>query len=200
VSLTLAPLATHHRLDGFDCGKPTLNAWLLRHAAQAQGSGSARTFVALDGPLESQLDNQLDNQPDSPRVAGYFSLTVGQIDAADASDRVRKGMGGYPIPVVILARLAVSVPDQGRGIGAGLLREAIARTLQLAEIAGVRAMLTHPLDDEAARFYRRFGFEASPIREQQLLLLLKDARRAAARALGVRALGVREPGAPGDDH
>lgn len=188
MSLTLAPLATHHRLDGFDCGKPALNVWLLRHAAQAQGSGSARTFVALDGQLDGQ------------RVAGYFSLTVGQVDAADASDRVRKGMGSYPIPVVILARLAVSVRDQGRGMGAGLLREAIARTLQLAEIAGVRALLTHPLDDEAARFYRRFGFEASPIREQQLLLLLKDARRAAARALGARALGVREPGAPGDDH
>jgi predicted N-acetyltransferase YhbS len=89
-------------------------------------------------------------------------------------------MGSYPIPVVILARLAVSVQDQGRGIGAGLLQEAIVRTLQLAEIAGVRALLTHPIDEQAARFCLRFGFEASPIREQQLLLLLKDARKVAA--------------------
>ena len=195
MSLTLAPLATHHRLDGFDCGKPALNVWLLRHAAQAQGSGSARTFVALDSQHDDPPDRRPDLQLDRPRVAGYFSLTGGQVDAADASDRVRLRLGGYPIPVVILARLAVSVPDQGRGIGARLLREAIARTLQLAEIVGVRALLTHPLDDEAARFYRRFGFEASPIREQQLLLLLKDARRAAARALGAHGLG-----APGDGH
>jgi len=199
VSFTLAPLATHHRLDAFDCGKPALNVWLLRHAAQAQGSGSARTFVALDSQVDGQLDGPPDRQPDlqldRPRVAGYFSLTGGQVDAADASDRVRLRLGGYPIPVVILARLAVSVQYQGRGMCAGLLREAIARTLQLAEIAGVRALITHPLDDDAARFYRRFGFEASPIREQQLLLLLKDAGRAAARALGARELGV-----PGDDH
>jgi predicted N-acetyltransferase YhbS len=169
LSVTLAPLAARHGLDEFDCGRPSLNEWLLRHAAQAQASGSARTFVALDGQ----------------RVAGYFSLTVGQVDTADVSERVRKGMGNFPIPVVILARLAVSIRDQGRGLGVGLLQEAILRTLQLAEIAGVRALLTHPIDDEAARFYRRFGFEASPIREQQLLLLLKDARRAAARGLTV---------------
>ncbi len=164
MSLALEPLTAQHRLAEFDSGKPALNEWLLRHAAQAQASGSARTFVALDGQ----------------RVAGYFSLTVGQVDTADATERVRKGMGSYPVPVVILARLAVSVQDQGRGIGAGLLLEAIVRTLQLAEIAGVRALLTHPIDEEAAGFYRRFGFEASPIREQQLLLLLKDARKVAA--------------------
>jgi GNAT superfamily N-acetyltransferase len=167
LSLTLAPLTAQHRLAEFDSGKPALNDWLLRHAMQAQASGSARTFVAVDGE----------------RVAGYFSLTVGQVgqvDTAEVTERVRKGMGSYPIPVVILARLAVSVQDQGRGIGAGLLQEAVVRTLQLAEIAGVRALLTHPIDEQAARFYRRFGFQASPIREQQLLLLLKDARKVAA--------------------
>ena len=86
-------------------------------------------------------------------------------------------MGQYPLPVVILARLAVSVADQGRGIGFGLLQDAIRRTMLIAEQAGIRAMLTHPIDEEAARFYTRFGFIASPLREQQLLLLLKDARR-----------------------
>jgi len=156
------PLAAQHRLEGFDCGKPALNDWLLRHALQAQGSGSAKTFVVAE---------------DDGRVAGYFSLTVGQVDTLEAPERIRKGMGQYPLPVVILARLAVSVADQGRGIGFGLLQDAIRRTMLIAEQAGIRAMLTHPLDDEAARFYTRFGFIASPLRDQQLLLLLKDARR-----------------------
>ena len=155
------PLGLQRRLEGLDCGKPTLNDWLGRHARQAQGSGSAKTFVVSE----------------DDRVAGYFSLTVGQIDTLDAPERIRKGMGQYPIPVVILARLAVSRQDQGRGIGIGLLQDAIRRTLLIAEQAGIRAMLTHPIDEETARFYSRFGFIASPLREQQLVLLLKDARR-----------------------
>jgi len=155
------PLGPQHRLEGFDCGKPTLNDWLVRHARQAQSSGSAKTFVVSE----------------DDRVAGYFSLTVGQIDTLDAPERIRKGMGQYPIPVVILARLAVGLQDQGRGIGIGLLQDAIRRTMLIAEQAGIRAMLTHPIDEDAARFYTRFGFIASPLREQQLLLLLKDARR-----------------------
>lgn len=156
------PLTTQHRLEDFDCGKPALNDWLLRHARQAQGSGSAKTFVAAE---------------DDGRVAGYFSLTVGQVDTLEAPQRIRMGMGQYPLPVVILARLAVSAIDQGRGIGFGLLKDAIRRTMLIADQAGIRAMMTHPIDDEAARFYTRFGFISSPLREQQLLLLLKDARR-----------------------
>lgn len=155
------PLDARHALDAFDCGKPALNEWLIRHARQAHASGSARTYVVAD----------------NERVAGYFSLAVGQIDSVEAPERVRKGMGSYPIPVVILARLAVSTLDQGRGLGMGLLQEAIRRTLSVADQAGVRALLTHPIDDAATRFYLRFGFEASPAREQQLILLLKDARR-----------------------
>lgn len=154
-------LSAQHRLEGFDCGKPALNDWLLRYARQAQGSGSAKTFVVAD----------------DDRVAGYFSLAVGQIDTLEAPERIRKGMVQYPVPVVVLARLAVSRQDQGRGIGFGMLQGAIRRTLLIAEQAGIRAMLTHPIDEEAARFYTRFGFIASPLREQQLLLLLKDARR-----------------------
>lgn len=155
-------LEARHRLESFDCGKPALNDWLLRHARQAQGSGSAKTFVVAD----------------DDRVVGYFSLTVGQVDTLEAPERIRKGMGQYPIPVVILARLAVSIQDQGKGIGFGMLQDAIRRTLLIAEQAGIRAMLTHPLDEEASSFYTRFGFIASPLSEQQLLLLLKDARHA----------------------
>ena len=155
-------LAANHFLDGFDCCKPALNDWLIRHARPAQASGSAKSYVAVG---------------ENDRVAGYFSLTVGQADAIEAPERIRKGMGGYPIPVVILARLEVSLRDQGKGIGIGMLQEAIRRTVGIADQAGVRALLTHPIDDEASRFYQRFGFESSPIREQQLLLLLEDARR-----------------------
>jgi GNAT superfamily N-acetyltransferase len=158
-----APVAldASHDLGGFDCGKASLNDWFFRHARQAQAGGSARTFVVADGD----------------QIAGYFSLAVGQVDTLDAPERVRKGMGQYPIPVVILARLAVSVRHQGRGIGRGMLQDAIRRTSIIAEQAGIRALLTHPIDEEAARFYMRFGFLSSPVRDQQLLLLLKDARR-----------------------
>ena len=155
------PLDANHRLDSFDCGKAALNEWLTRHARQAQSSGSARTFIVAD----------------DMRVVGYFSLTVGQVDTLDAPERIRKGMGQYPIPVVILARLAVSIHDQKRGIGRGMLQEAIRRTLTIAEQVGIRALLTHPIDEEANRFYQRFGFISSPLQERQLLLLLKDARR-----------------------
>ena len=156
------PLAVHHRLEGFDCGKPTLNQWLLHHARQAQTSGSARTFFVAD---------------EENRVAAYFSLTVGQVDTVEAPERIRQGMGRFPLPVVILARLAVSRKNQGLGLGVGMLQDAIRRTLVIAEQAGIRAILTHPIDEDAARFYTRFGFIASPLRQQQLLLLLKDARK-----------------------
>lgn len=155
------PLGGGRGLDSFDCGKPALNDWLTRHALQAQASGSAKTYVITEGD----------------RIAGYFSLTVGQVDSVEAPERVSKGMGGYPIPLVLLARLAVALQDQGRGVGIGMLQEAIRRAVIIAEQAGVRALLTHPIDENAARFYQRFGFEPSPVREQQLLLLLKDARR-----------------------
>lgn len=162
--MTGAPQAldAKHAVTEFDCGKPALSDWLVRHALQAQASGSARTFVVMD---------------DDCRVVGYFSLAVGQADALEVPDRIRKGRGRFPIPVVILARLAVSQQTQGQGIGVGMLQVAIRRTLVVADQAGVRALLTHPIDDEASRFYQRFGFEPSPMREQQLLLLLKDARR-----------------------
>lgn len=158
-------LEAHHQVEAFDCGKPALTEWLLRHARQAQASGSARTFVACEGE----------------RVAGYFSLTVGQIDTLDAPERIRRGMGQYPIPLVILARLAVDLDYQKRGLGFSLLQDAIRRTLTIAEQAGIRALLTHPIDAGAEAFYRRFGFEPTPVRERQLILLLKDARRFAGK-------------------
>jgi GNAT superfamily N-acetyltransferase len=152
--------ASHH-LEEFDCGKPALTDWLLRHARQAQSSGSARTFVVCD----------------DERVAGYFSLTVGQIDTMEVPERIRRGMGQHPIPLVILARLAIDRSYQKRGMGFSLLQDAISRTVTIAQQAGIRALLTHPIDAEAAAFYRRFGFEPTPANDRQLILLLKDARR-----------------------
>ncbi len=127
----------------------------------ALSSGSARTFVVCD----------------EGRVAGYFSLTVAQIDTLAAPDRIRRGMGQYPIPLVILARLAIDLNYQRRGLGFSLLQDAISRTVAVAEQAGIRALLTPPIGAEADAFYRRFGFEPTPAHERHLILLLKDARR-----------------------
>ena len=152
--------ASHH-LEEFNCGKPALTDWLLRHARQAQSSGFARTFVVCD----------------EERVAGYFSLTVGQIDTLEVSERIRRSMGQHPIPLVILVKLAIDLDYQRQGLGFSLLQDAICRTVVITEQAGVQALLAHPLDAEADAFYRRFGFEPTPAHERQLILLLKDARR-----------------------
>jgi len=119
----LAPqaLGASHRLEEFDCGKPTLTQWLLHHARQAQGSDSARTFVARD----------------KDRVARYYSLTVGQIDTMEAPERMRRGMGQYPIPLVILARLAVDLDYQKRGLGFSLLQDAIKPGLSISRPGGI---------------------------------------------------------------
>ena len=156
-------LNASHNLLEFDCGEDSLNVWLVNHARQADSSGSARTFVVLDSDTNS--------------VAGYFSLTVGQIDVVDAPERVSRGMGRFPIPVVLLARLAVNTKWQSKGLGSAMLREAVLKTLALSENVGVRAMLVHPLDEKAEAFYMKYGFIKSPVREKQLLLLLKDARK-----------------------
>jgi ATP-dependent exoDNAse (exonuclease V) beta subunit len=138
---------------------------------------------AIDAILDQALAFEAAN---APSLQGFLAW----IDADDLEikrdpdaplDAIRlmtvHGAKGLQAPVVILARLAVSRQDQGRGMGFGLLQDAIRRTMLIAEQAGIRAMLTHPIDEEAAKFYTRFGFIASPLREQQLLLLLKDARR-----------------------
>ena len=158
---TPCPFIPAHETLGFDCGKESLNKWLVRYSKQSQASGSARTYVVAEGS----------------RVIGYYSLTVGQVDTAEVPERVRRGMGRYPIPIILLARLAVDLRYHGKGIGTGMIRDAIRRSLAISEQAGVRAIMTHPLDDEATRYYRHFGFVSPPNNEKHLLLLLKDAKR-----------------------
>ena len=155
------PLNKDHNISDFNCNYLELDEWLKKYAFQSKMSGSVNTFIVADNDL----------------VVGFYSLTVGQVDFDQVSERIKKGMGKYPIPVVILARLAVHHTYQGKGIGKAMLKDGILKTFQIAEQVGVRALLVHAIDEKAENFYIRFGFEPSPIRENQLLLLLKDAKK-----------------------
>ena len=157
------PLGSHHVLAGFRSGEGSLDAW-LRDRARGAGAGSARTYAIVDAEQE--------------RVVGYHALTVGSIEHAEATPRARKGMPRHPIPVVLLARLAVDESVQGRGIGSFLLRDAMARTAAAAGRFGIRALLVHALHEEARAFYLRHGLEPSPTDELHLMILVKDIRAA----------------------
>lgn len=142
------PLASGHVLEGFACGRPALDLWLTGHARQAAGARSARTYVIVDSA--------------QARVVGYHALAAAGVEREAATARVVKGMPGYPIPVVLLARLAVDTSVSRRGLGAWLLRDAMTRTLAAAQAIAVRAMLVHAIDEQARTFYMRHGLEPSP--------------------------------------
>jgi GNAT superfamily N-acetyltransferase len=154
------PLGPDHILEGFDCARASLNIWLIRHARQAAAIGSARTYVVTDS--------------EQGRVVSYHALTAAEIEREAATARAIKGMPRYPIPVVLLARLAVDVSVTRRGLGAWLLRDAMLRTLAASETIGVRAMLVHAIDKEARGFYLRRGLEPSPTDPLHLMILIKD--------------------------
>jgi GNAT superfamily N-acetyltransferase len=158
------PLSSEHRINGFECGVGSLDIWLVKHARAAAGAGSARTYVVID----SEQD----------RVVGYHAISLASIEHADATERGRKGMPQHPIPAMLLARLAVDKTVQGHGIGTFLLRDAMTRTLSVAEQAGMRLLLVHAINDQARAFYEHFGFEASPSDAMNLQLLVKDIRLA----------------------
>lgn len=158
------PLGSEHRINGFDCGVGSLDIWLVKHARAAAGAGAARTYAVVD----SEQD----------RVVGYHALSLASIEHADATERGRKGMPRHPIPAMLLGRLAVNKTVQGMGVGAFLLRDAMSRTLSVAEQAGMRLLLVHALNREARAFYERFGFEPSPSDAMTLQLLVKDIRLA----------------------
>ena len=148
-------------VSGFDCGVPELNIYLIRHALHNHRAGAAKTFVATA----------------NDEVAGYYSLAASQVVHAAAPERIRKGLAAHPVPVVLLARLAVDSRWQGKSLGRALLKDAILRVLTAAEGIGIRALLVHAKDDKAQAFYQRFGFEPLPEHSLHLMLLLKDAKR-----------------------
>jgi predicted N-acetyltransferase YhbS len=135
-----------------------LNDYLGKFALQNHQNRSARTYVALR----------------ADRVVGYYSLAAGSVRRDDVTPRVAKGLANYPVPVFLLARLAVDQTEKGKGLGAALLKDALLRSLQAAEIVGCRAVLVHAKDQAAESFYRKYGFESSPVDEFHLYLLLKD--------------------------
>jgi GNAT superfamily N-acetyltransferase len=164
------PLDGHHVLAGFDSGEPSLDVWLQEHARGAATAGSARTYVVVDAEQE--------------RIVGYHALTVASIEHEHATKRVAKGMPRHPIPVVLLARLAVDRSVRGRGLGAFLLRDAMERTVAGAARFGIRALLVHALHEEARGFYLRHGLQPSPTDDLHLMVLLKDIRAALRSARG----------------
>lgn len=142
----------------FDCGDDQLNSFLQKFALQNQANNSARTFVGLDGD----------------RVIGFYSLAVGAVAHEIAPDRVKKGLARHPIPVVLMARLGVDVEYQRQGVGIGLFKDALKRCLSVSQDAGVRAFLVHAKDEDARKYYLRFGLESNPDNPLHLYLLLKD--------------------------
>jgi predicted N-acetyltransferase YhbS len=155
------PLRGRHDVEGFTSGDESLDIWLHRHARHAEGGGSARTFVTCGGG----------------RVVGYYALTAGEVEAADATARLLKGQpAGRPVPVLVLARLAVDQSHQGQGVGRSLLQDALLRCDAVAESVGVRAVIAHA-HPEAAEFYDNFGFEESPTDHLHRILLFKDLRK-----------------------
>ncbi len=162
IPLRIEKLRPDHDIDKFDCGREALNRFLIRYALQNQRAEASQTYVALAG--------------DERQIAGYYTLVVGQVEFADAPARLTKGLARHPVPIMLLARLAIAANWQRKGLGAGLLKDAMMRTLQAADIAGIRAFAVHAKDDEAKAFYSHFDFVPSPSDPYHLFRLLKDLR------------------------
>jgi len=157
-SNAIEKLRRGHDLEPFDCGKDELNRFLKRFAWTSQQAQSAQTYVLAQGPV----------------VTGYYTLAAGAVSHESASERVRKGLPRHPIPVVLLARLAVDVSIQGKGVGPALLKDALLRAAIAADVIGARAILVHAKDAAARDFYLHFDFELSASDPFHLLLIMKD--------------------------
>ncbi len=150
-------LADHHVLDDFQSGTPTLDDWLLRRARANQISGASRVYVTCD----------------DRKVMGYYALASSAIAGGDATGRMRRNMPD-PIPVVVLARLAVDRAYQARGVGQGLVRDAALRVLAAADEIGIRGLVVHAISEEAKAFYLSLGLLPSPTNEMTLMIPLGD--------------------------
>ena len=160
--LRIEKLRRDHPVEAFDSGRDALNRFLTRYALQNQQAGASQTYLAL-------AEND---------VIGYCTLVVGHVEYNGAPERMKKGLAHRPIPIMLLARLAIASASQGKGLGSGLLKDAMLRTLQAADIAGIRAFVVHAKDDDAKSFYEHFGFVASPSDPYHLFRLIKDIRAA----------------------
>ena len=158
---TIEKLRREHALDSFDCGKEDLNRFLKRQAWNSQQAHSAQTYVLVRDVT----------------VLGYYSLAAGSISHDEATERTRKGLARHPIPVILLARLAVDKSLQGRGIGPALLKDALLRVAEAADTIGARALLVHAQDEDTKGFYEHFNFQPSPSDPYHLLLIMKDLMR-----------------------
>ncbi len=150
------PLATTHVLDEFACGEASLDEWLTRRALTNQLSGVSRTFVVSD---------------QDGRVQGYYAMAAGAVSHQAATSAVRRNMPD-PVPVMVLARLAIDHRAQGIQLGGALLQDAVHRAVAVSQHAGVRALLVHALHDRAKAFYEHYGFQASPLHPMTLMLRL----------------------------
>ncbi len=158
---SIEKLRSDHAVDGFDCGSEELNRFLIRYALTSQQASSSQTYIGLA----------------DMSIVGFYTLAVGQVSYEDSPQRLTKGLAHHPVPIMLLARLAVSNNWQKRGIGAGLLKDAMRRTIQAADIAGIRAFAVHAKDEAAQQFYTHFDFIPSPTDPYHLFLLLKDLHR-----------------------
>ena len=158
---SIEKLHRKHNVEAFDCGQESLNRYLHRFALNSQRADGAQTYVGLS----------------SENIIGYYTLAVGHVIYAEAPERLAKGLSRHPVPIMLLARIAVDSHWQSKGVGSGLLRNAMQRTLQAAEIAGIRALIVHAKDDTAKAFYEHFDFIPSPTDPYHLFLLLKDIRK-----------------------
>jgi GNAT superfamily N-acetyltransferase len=154
-------LQPDHDLTAFESGTPVLDDWLRRRALANQASGASRTYVVRAGK----------------HVAGYYALAAGAIAQGAATGRTRRNMPD-PVPVMVIGRLAIDSRHQGRGLGRALLRDAVLRTMQAAEIAGIRAILVHAISEDAKRFYERCGFQPSPVDPMTLMITMRGAEQA----------------------
>ena len=155
------PLSDEHQTDSFDSGEPVLDDWLRRRARANQTSGASRTYVICEGA----------------RVVGYYALASGAIDQAAVQGRFRRNMPD-PIPVVVLARLAVDRNYQGRGVGRALFRDAARRVAHAADTIGIRGIVVHGISEEARKFYIALGFDPCPAEAMTLVVTLRDLRAA----------------------
>jgi len=158
-----SPVLLHpdHKLQSFNCGNSTLDEWLVKRALKNHDSGASRTFVICD---------------EGNSVIGYYALATGSIERDVATKNFSRSMP-EPIPVIMLGRLAIDQNYQGKRLGAGLLKDAMVRTLAVTSTIGARGLLVHAISEEAKRFYLQYGFQESPVDSMTLMLSTKNIRK-----------------------